>query len=516
LDGEPYAHADGDMTSGCNTFQNPNDGDCDAFSTYYMNHAPNSGLGSLYSVSFNGLNADLTLLTTVDFAAHIGYNAMDNVVYLVNPNGAFIRAYDPSTDSFLGDLPMVDAPGGIVSVVYNPADGLLYVGSGNTNEVYTVDLGTGVTTYFADAPVSGGDLALQDGKLYLATRAGNKLYEIVGGVAVEIGDIPADVNGMAQANNATDLIVANFEAGSFTQVDGSDAAAVVATYAVMLDGEPFTTLNGDMAAGCADVDPSEETGNCNASEMIEYVEGTTLGGGAIASNRTDSDQVLGAPERTDEMVFTTLGYGGSITVGFNGSVPNGAGDDIEVVETSFNNPGCESYPEYALVEVSVDGSSWLAAGTVCKGDPFVDISDAGDLDYIMYVRVSNIDDQSSTNDAYDVDGIVAIHNCVEGDGIVDEENTSLVVTNGMSTISSFPNPTNGPSQVVFVTAETGRTLVEVFDMNGRSVSQLYNQVAQAGMEYRLDFNGSDLPNGVYIYKMTTNKESIINKFMIAR
>jgi hypothetical protein len=514
LDGEPYAHDDGDMTSGCNTYSDDNQGDCDAFSTFYMNHAPGSNLGSLYSVAFSGSNANLTLLTTVDFSAHIAYNAMDDIVYIVNPNGSFIRAYDPTTDSFLGDLAIDGDINDIVAVVYNPADGLLYVGSSSTTEIYTIDLVSGAVNSFADAPVQGGDLAIQGGKLYLATRNGDKLYEMVGGVAVEVGGIATSVNGMAQANNADDVVIANLNSNVFTQVNASDAS-VVNTYAIMLDGDAFTALNGDMAAGCGDDDPSEETGECNATEVIEYVVGTTLGGGAVAANRTDGSQALGAPERTDEMVFATLGYGGSITVAFDGSVPNGAGDDIEVVETSFNNPGCASYPEYADVSVSMDGSMWYSVGTVCKGEPFVDISDASvELDYVMFVRVTNINDQTSTSDGFDVDGIVAIHNCVEGPGVTD--NNSVVEANGLSTISSYPNPTNGPSQVVFVTAETGRALVEVYDMNGRNVSTLYNQVAQAGMEYRVDFNGSSLPNGVYVYKLTTDNETIINKFMIAR
>jgi len=85
-----------------------------------------------------------------------------------------------------------------------------------------------------------------------------------------------------------------------------------------------------------------------------------------------------------------------------------------------------------------------------------------------------------------------------------------------SVLTSLPNPTSGPSQVVFTTAETGRTLVEVYDMSGRNVATLFNQEAQQGEEYRLDFNGTALPNGVYVYRLTTQNETIVEKFMIAR
>ncbi|NEN25929.1 T9SS type A sorting domain-containing protein, partial [Cryomorpha ignava] len=111
---------------------------------------------------------------------------------------------------------------------------------------------------------------------------------------------------------------------------------------------------------------------------------------------------------------------------------------------------------------------------------------------------------------FDVDGVVALHNCEDGD------TPAQFAPASQSELTSFPNPTSGPSQVVFVTAETSRTLVEVYDMNGRNVATLFNAEAQQGEEYRLDFDGAALPNGVYIYRMITANETIINKFMIAK
>jgi hypothetical protein len=45
---------------------------------------------------------------------------------------------------------------------------------------------------------------------------------------------------------------------------------------------------------------------------------------------------------------------------------------------------------------------------------------------------------------------------------------------------------------------------------------LFNGVAQANNDYRFQFDGSTLPNGVYIYRLTTEKEMVNEKFMIAR
>jgi hypothetical protein len=216
----------------------------------------------------------------------------------------------------------------------------------------------------------------------------------------------------------------------------------------------------------------------------------------------------------DALVFVTLGYGGSLILSYDGAIPNEAGADIEVVETSYNNPGCASYPEYALVSVSVDGVNWSPSVQVCKGNNLVDISDLGDYDYVNYIRIENDDENTTTPDGFDLDGVRAIHNCVE-DG---DDDGSIAGNYGEAdaTLTSYPNPTNGISQVVFKVGTTNRTTIEVYDMSGRSVGTLFNQEAQAGEEYRLDFDGTSLPNGIYIYRMTTGDEVIMDKFMIAR
>lgn len=210
------------------------------------------------------------------------------------------------------------------------------------------------------------------------------------------------------------------------------------------------------------------------------------------------------------MVFVSLGYGGSITLAFDGAIPNGAGDDIEIVETTFGNSSCASYAEYADVYVSVDGDNFFFAKTVCRADGLVDISDAGAFAYVNYVKIVNNNDLSTTPDAFDVDGVVALHNCE------DDQVTPGFAPVQTAHLSSFPNPTAGVSQVVFVAGEAGHALVEVYDMSGRNIATLFNAEAQNGVEYTLDFDGAALPNGVYIYKMSTNNESIIEKFMIAK
>ncbi len=81
---------------------------------------------------------------------------------------------------------------------------------------------------------------------------------------------------------------------------------------------------------------------------------------------------------------------------------------------------------------------------------------------------------------------------------------------------SYPNPTTGISNVEFVAKTSGKVLIEVYDINGRNIAQVFNGETFAGQQYKADFNGSNLPSGLYIYKITTNNTSITEKFIISK
>ena len=89
-------------------------------------------------------------------------------------------------------------------------------------------------------------------------------------------------------------------------------------------------------------------------------------------------------------------------------------------------------------------------------------------------------------------------------------------TPGGSSISSLPNPTTGQSFVTFNVAQAEMTTLEVYDITGKMVDAIFSGVAQPNADYRFEFNGNDLPNGIYLYRLTTESEVKIEKFMIAR
>ena len=93
---------------------------------------------------------------------------------------------------------------------------------------------------------------------------------------------------------------------------------------------------------------------------------------------------------------------------------------------------------------------------------------------------------------------------------------AFFTTPGGSNIATSPNPTVGPSNVAFTVAEQTEATLEVYDMSARKVADVYQGLADPSSEYRFEFDGSFLPNGIYIYRLTTATEVITEKFMISR
>ncbi len=83
-------------------------------------------------------------------------------------------------------------------------------------------------------------------------------------------------------------------------------------------------------------------------------------------------------------------------------------------------------------------------------------------------------------------------------------------------LGSSPNPSQGLSFVQFSTPRSEIVTLEVYDLSGRLVQQLFQQMANADQKYRLEFNPGNLPNGVYVYRLTTQHEVLIDKFVLAR
>lgn len=287
--------------------------------------------------------------------------------------------------------------------------------------------------------------------------------------------------------------------------------------------EDFFDVDGVEAIwGCEPVIVPEQPQGCFAdcSEGTIYVEGTKKNGSALPAARTIAANANGVPQYSDATTspannnFVSLGYGGSISLCFGGAVTNGPGNDFEVVETSFGNPSCDSYPEYADVYVSVNGVDWFFLETGCHNFS-VDISSSSTyLPFVNYVKIVNNDAWTTTPDGFDVDGVVILSGpCFGSQSGSEGDNSTPEARFG---VTAYPNPTNGAVNFSFTLPESGKATLELYNVNGQRVASMFSNDTTGEVENTVSYDLSSLPNGIYISKLTSEEGVVTGKVVLSK
>jgi len=68
---------------------------------------------------------------------------------------------------------------------------------------------------------------------------------------------------------------------------------------------------------------------------------------------------------------------------------------------------------------------------------------------------------------------------------------------------NYPNPFNPVTHLEFGIPDLGFVSLKVYDMLGKEVKTLVNEIKPAGI-YSVEFDGSDLPSGIYYYKLVVS------------
>jgi len=84
-------------------------------------------------------------------------------------------------------------------------------------------------------------------------------------------------------------------------------------------------------------------------------------------------------------------------------------------------------------------------------------------------------------------------------------------------VNAYPNPFKGSTTIEFQRSDkTSHVKIEVFTLSGRKVIDLFNQDAEAGVIYKTEFNAEGLPDGIYIYRMSTDDKVINGKLILMK
>jgi hypothetical protein len=93
-------------------------------------------------------------------------------------------------------------------------------------------------------------------------------------------------------------------------------------------------------------------------------------------------------------------------------------------------------------------------------------------------------------------------------------NTEAVSNERTSTIAVAPNPANSNALFTFKAAYAAKTTLEVFDLTGKKVADVFMGTVEAGASYNVSFNVSDLATGVYTYRLTNGSDVKIDRLII--
>ncbi|MBU0473101.1 MAG: T9SS type A sorting domain-containing protein [Bacteroidetes bacterium] len=122
------------------------------------------------------------------------------------------------------------------------------------------------------------------------------------------------------------------------------------------------------------------------------------------------------------------------------------------------------------------------------------------------------DQTESVNEAITVYGNTSV---VEKIANTDSTSTELPAINEYALNSNYPNPFNPTTQISYQLPENSFVNLVVYNSLGQKVAELVNQHQSVG-QYSVKFDASNLPSGVYIYKLQTDNFSDVKKMLLTK
>jgi len=270
-------------------------------------------------------------------------------------------------------------------------------------------------------------------------------------------------------------------------------------------------LDGILCLNGEESNPVPAAFGAGASEVVSYNQGLRKNGTPITADRTNPSKALGVPQNNSTVNFVSLGFGGNLTLKFPYVIfDNPVENDIQVVETTFGNATCASYPEKAQFEGSLDGMSWTSLGELCL-DGQIDVSAAGAIQYLRISDRSAASAFGGTADGYDVDGIVAI-NTLCATAPTPRIIGDVVTVDEMASLSLFPNPATEYTIVRLEGTQNDEAwTIELIDAAGRVITRESLKASVGSYEYFLKLNAYE--SGVYTVRAYNNANQLVERLV---
>ncbi len=100
-------------------------------------------------------------------------------------------------------------------------------------------------------------------------------------------------------------------------------------------------------------------------------------------------------------------------------------------------------------------------------------------------------------------------------GVTSVTNNVANIVTDYSLGQNYPNPFNPTTQINYDLPFDGNVSIKLYDMTGREVMTLINEVKPAGY-YTVNLNAANLSSGVYFYTLSANNFTATKKLMVVK
>jgi hypothetical protein len=114
-------------------------------------------------------------------------------------------------------------------------------------------------------------------------------------------------------------------------------------------------------------------------------------------------------------------------------------------------------------------------------------------------------------------GIALISEIVSKDNFTDftKDNKDTKENDSYFDAKNYPNPFNPSTTISYTLKENASVRLTIYDRLGREVKVLVDESQSAGT-HTIEFNASNLPSGIYFYRIRANEKTEVKKMIFAK
>lgn len=322
--------------------------------------------------------------------------------------------------------------------------------------------------------------------------------------------------GNWDVSSVTDMNTMFREASAFNQDIGRwNVSRVTNMIQMFLNASSF---NQDISGWCVELIEEEPTSFARRSALVEAhqpIWGTCPDASApvaVNSNTltvSDNGEPVSFGETGVTITFLGIEGGGEVSVSLFNSAPDntdGIGEELEIAgQRLVIKADDELNFEEATLRISV-----------------TQLGIDNPENIIIYRRAeAGSGTFEPLNTGYDAEAgelIVTLQGFSEF-AFVTERPTSTLAEDGIPVAfelhQNYPNPFNPSTRIVFALPAQEHVRMEVYDLLGRRMALLVDEVRAAG-QHAVDFDASTLSSGLYLYRITAGEFTQSRKMMLMK